>query len=72
MALTVSEEPRETLSVGGAELALTLQDENDTGLSFTAAFTALEENDGTADTLVLTAKAGEQADSELHCASTAA
>ena len=66
VALTVSEEPMETLSVGGAELALTLQDENDTGLSFTAAFTALEENDGTADTLVLTAKAGEQADSELH------
>ena len=66
VALTVSEEPMETLSVGGAELALTLQDENDTGLSFTAAFTALEENDGTADTLVLTAKVGEQADSELH------
>lgn len=66
VALTVSEEPMETLSVGGAELALTLQDENDTGLSFTAAFTALEENDGTADTLVLTAKAGEQADGELH------
>lgn len=66
VALTVSEEPMETLSVGGAELALTLQDENDTGLSFTAAFTALEENDGTADTLVLTAKAGEQADSELY------
>lgn len=66
VALTVSEEPMETLSVGGAELALTLHDENDTGLSFTAAFTALEENDGTADTLVLTAKAGEQADSELH------
>lgn len=66
VALTVSEEPMETLSVGGAELALTLQDENDTDLSFTAAFTALEENDGTADTLVLTAKAGEQADGELH------
>ena len=66
VALTVSEEPMETLSVGGTELALTLQDENDTGLSFTAAFTALEENDGTADTLVLTAKVGEQAASELH------
>ena len=66
VALTVSEEPMETLSVGGAELALTLQDENDTGLSFTAAFTALEENDGTADTLVLTVEDGEQADSELY------
>ena len=66
VALTVSEEPMETLSVGGAELALTIQDENDTGLSFTAAFTALEENDGTVDTLVLTAKDGEQADGELH------
>lgn len=50
----------------GHELALTLQDENDTGLSFTAAFTALEENDGTVDTLELTAEAGEPADSELH------
>ena len=66
VALTVSEEPMETLSVGGTELALTLQDENDTGLSFTAVFTALEENDGTVDTLVLTVEAGEQADSELH------
>lgn len=53
--LTVTAEPMLTLEIGGETLPLTLANTNGEAAAFTAALTALKENDGTADTLLLTA-----------------